>query len=138
MNNAGRRLGWLALAGFLGLSVAPVCSQQSRPVPTVKSVALDSASTADMRILGGPPETVTMRSGSVALLPSKSVGKHNTDDYEEVVVVLSGTGELRLTNGTTVTLKPFVVAYCPPGTEHDVTNTGHEPLRYVYVVAKAK
>jgi len=91
-----------------------------------------------MRVLGGPPETLTMRSGSVVLLPSKSVGRHNTGDYEEAVVVLAGRGEMRLADGTVLNLKPFVVAYCPPGTEHDVKNTGDEPLRYVYVVAKGR
>jgi hypothetical protein len=30
------------------------------------------------------------------------------------------------------------VAYCPPGTEHDVVNTGAVPLRYIYLVAKPR
>lgn len=103
-----------------------------------KVVRFDPASTEYTRLLGGPPETVTMRSGAVVLAPSASVGKHNTEKYEEVVIVLSGTGEMRLGDGTVLTLEPSSVAYCPPGTEHDVTNTGSGPLRYVYVVALAE
>ena len=51
---------------------------------------------------------------------------------------LAGTGEMRITDGKTLQLKPNVVAYGPPMTEHDVVNTGLGPLRYLYVVAKPK
>lgn len=89
------------------------------------------------RILSGPPESVTMRSGSVVLLPGQSVGRHTTGDHEEVIVVLAGEGEMRLSGENTLPLAANSVAYCPPTTEHDVFNTGAEPLRYIYVVAKA-
>jgi mannose-6-phosphate isomerase-like protein (cupin superfamily) len=79
-----------------------------------------------------------MRSGSIVLLPSKNVGKHSTGDNEEALVVFAGSGEMRMANGTILNLKPYVVAYCPPDTEHDVFNTGSEPLRYVYLVARAR
>ena len=138
MSNRERNLVWSVLVGVVVSSVALVCAEQLRDTPKPKSVEIDRSATTDTRVLGGPPETVTMRSGSVVLLPSKSVGKHNTGDYEEAVVVLAGNGEMRLADGTVLKLKPYVVAYCPPGTEHDVMNTGNEPLRYVYVVAKAK
>jgi oxalate decarboxylase/phosphoglucose isomerase-like protein (cupin superfamily) len=42
-----------------------------------------------------------------------------------------------LGDGSVLQLKPHVVAYCPPDTEHDVRNTGDKPLRYLYVVARA-
>ncbi len=79
-----------------------------------------------------------MRSGLVVLEPSRSIGVHTTGDYEEVVVVLSGVGEMRLADETALGLAGGSIAYCPPATEHDVVNTGSEPLRYVYVVAKAR
>jgi mannose-6-phosphate isomerase-like protein (cupin superfamily) len=103
--------------------------------PTI--VALDRDATEYLRILGGPPESVTMRSGYVVILPEKSVGRHNTEGYEEMVVVLDGEGEMLFGDGSVLRLKPFIVAYCPPDTEHDVCNTGDKPLRYVYVVARA-
>ena len=138
MGNRERSLAGSVLVSVVVSSVALICAEQLGDKPKPKSVEIDRSATADTRVLGGPPETVTMRSGSVVLLPSKSVGKHNTGDYEEAVVVLAGNGEMRLADGTVLKLKPYVVAYCPPGTEHDVMNTGNEPLRYVYVVAKAK
>ena len=138
MGNRERSVVWSVLVAVVVSSVPLVCAEQLGDKPRPKSVEIDRSATTDTRIFGGPPETVTMRSGSVVLLPSKSVGKHNTGDYEEAVVVLAGNGEMRLADGTVLKLKPYVVAYCPPGTEHDVMNTGNEPLRYVYVVAKAK
>jgi oxalate decarboxylase/phosphoglucose isomerase-like protein (cupin superfamily) len=89
-------------------------------------------------LLSGPPGTVTMRSGSVVLLPGQSVGKHSTGENEEAIVVLAGAGEMRLSDLGVLTLDRHSVAYCPPATQHDVVNTGTEPLRYVYVVAKAR
>jgi quercetin dioxygenase-like cupin family protein len=88
------------------------------------------------RVLGGSPQTVSMHSGLVVLSPTKSVGKHSTDNFEEVVIVLAGIGELRITGGETFKLKENSVAYCPPRTEHDVVNTGSQSLRYLYIVAK--
>jgi mannose-6-phosphate isomerase-like protein (cupin superfamily) len=105
--------------------------------PEPRIVALDRDATEYLRILGGPPESVTMRSGYVVLLPEKSVGSHNTEGYEEMVVVLDGEGEILFGDGSVLQLKPYVAAYCPPDTEHDVRNTGNMPLRYVYVVARA-
>lgn len=105
--------------------------------PDPRIIRLDRAATEYLRILGGPPESVTMRSGYVVLLPEKSVGRHNTESYEEMVVVLDGEGEMLFGDGSVFQLEPYFVAYCPPDTEHDVRNTGSKPLRYVYIVARA-
>jgi mannose-6-phosphate isomerase-like protein (cupin superfamily) len=105
--------------------------------PKPKKVELDRTATEYLRILGGPPESVTMRSGYVVLLPEKSVGPHNTESYEELVVVLDGEGDMLFGDGSILQLEPYNVAYCPPGTEHDVRNTGSKPLRYLYIVARA-
>jgi mannose-6-phosphate isomerase-like protein (cupin superfamily) len=105
--------------------------------PEPKIVALDRDAMEYLRVLGGPPESVTMRSGYVVLLPDKSVGPHSTESYEEMVVVLDGEGEMLFEEGRILQLETYTVAYCPPGTEHDVRNTGSKPLRYVYIVARA-
>lgn len=128
----------LVLVGLAGCAVPLVRAAQSGDKPIPRTIEIDRSAIADARVLSGPPETVTMRSGSVVLLPVKSVGTHSTGDYEEAVIVLAGNGEMRVTGGPVLKLKPYVVAYCPPGTEHDVVNTGSDPLRYVYVVAKAR
>jgi len=110
---------------------------EMRPQPIPKTITLDLKSTEYLRVLAGPPESVTMRSGFVVLLPSNSVGKHSTDSYEEILVVLEGEGEMLLNDGSALLLKQYVVAYCPPKTEHDVRNCGDKPLRYLYIVARA-
>jgi mannose-6-phosphate isomerase-like protein (cupin superfamily) len=118
--------------------IQPLLANQAGLTPAPKVVQLDPAATEYVPVLTGPPETITMRSGSVVLLPSKDVGKHSTGNNEEALVVFAGSGEMRMSSGVTLKLKPYVVAYCPPDTEHNVFNTGSEPLRYVYVVAKAR
>ena len=107
-----------------------------RPAPKV--IRLEAGDTGYQRILGGPPETVAMRSGLVVLGPGKAVGKHDTESYEEIVVVLEGQGQMRITGGENLVIRAGHAAYCPPHTEHDVVNTGAGPLRYVYVVAKVE
>ena len=113
-------------------------ARENTPKPSPRLVELNPTASEYMHVLNGPPETVTMRSGLVVLPPAKSVGKHSTEAFEEAVIVLAGVGEMRITGGPTFKLKPSVVAYCPPFTEHDVINTGAQPLRYLYIVAKAK
>jgi len=129
----------LMLSTGLFLVVISCASSQvkdSKAKPLV--VELDGDSVDYQKILGGPPQTVSMECGLVVLAPAKSVGKHSTKNYEEAVIVLAGAGEMRITGGQTLKLKPNVVAYCPPVTEHDVVNTGLVPLHYLYVVAKPK
>jgi mannose-6-phosphate isomerase-like protein (cupin superfamily) len=90
------------------------------------------------RILGGPPETSTMRSGFIQLSPGKSVGKHNTEKFEEMVIVMNGSAEMLITGGKSLHIEKGDAAYCPPHTEHDVRNAGTDTLRYIYVVAESK
>lgn len=111
--------------------------QQSANKPIPKIISLDSRGQDYLRVLGGPPETLTMRSGLVTLAPKKSVGKHSTEDYEELVIILDGQAEMQITGGSTLQLAKGFAAYCPPHTEHDVLNIGNDTLRYIYVVAKA-
>jgi mannose-6-phosphate isomerase-like protein (cupin superfamily) len=105
--------------------------------PEPKIINAGTGAQEYVRLLGGPPESVTMRSGAVTLQPGKSVGKHTTENYEELLVILEGNGVFILTDGRQLEMKVNTVLYCPPFTEHDVMNTGAAPLRYIYVVAKA-
>jgi mannose-6-phosphate isomerase-like protein (cupin superfamily) len=79
-----------------------------------------------------------MKSGLVVLPPGKSVGKHSTEDNEELLIVFQGQGEMTFKDGSKLPVKANSALYCPPRTEHNVTNTGTGMLRYVYVVANAK
>jgi mannose-6-phosphate isomerase-like protein (cupin superfamily) len=112
---------------------------QKNPIkPTPKLITLDQTSPDSAHILNGPPETVTMYSGYMVLAPSISVGRHSTKDNEEAIVVLAGTGEMKIIGESTLHLRPYCVAYCPPNTEHDVVNIGSDTLRYIYIVARVK
>ena len=117
-----------------------IVARQDSLIAQSKALVVQFSDTASVyqQILSGPPQTASMESGVVVLSPSKSVGKHSTKSYEEAVVILSGTGEMRITGGQTFKLMPNCVAYCPPNTEHDVINTGSQPLRYLYIAAKRK
>jgi mannose-6-phosphate isomerase-like protein (cupin superfamily) len=131
-----------ALAGCLVLTFAVLAlglGQAARPDhPVPKAVLLQPNGTGYVSIVGGPPESVTMESGYVVVMPSKSGEKHSSKQYEEVLVVYAGTGEMRITGGPVLPLKAYSAAYCPPQTEHVVVNVGREPLRYVYVAAKTR
>jgi len=76
-----------------------------------------------------------MRSGRVRLVPGESIGLHNTNANEELLVFLSGSGVARIGEDTRLQVGAGKVAYIPPQTAHDVVNTGSEPLMYVFCVA---
>jgi len=135
------------LLSILALSVAVLSgivfgsSAKGQPgisQPTPRLIQLNQAALTSSAVFNGPPETVIMLSGYMVLAPSTSAGKHSTKGYEEAVIVLSGSGEMRIAGGSTFNLKPYAVAYCPPLTEHDVINTGSDTLRYIWVVAKTQ
>lgn len=89
------------------------------------------------RILEGKPQTHGMRSGRVHLDPGKACGQHSTKNQEELLVFLTGQGELLIGAGDRLAVGTGKVAYIPPETLHDVKNTGTEPLAYIYCVAPA-
>ena len=99
---------------------------------------LDMTGADYQAILAGPPESVTMRSGLVQLSSGAAVGEHSTEGYEELIVVLEGKGEMRVTGQRPMAIGEGEIIYCPPETLHNMVNTGDGVLRYVYVVAKAK
>ena len=127
----------IVLSSLIGISLAGVSASSiaQQPAPHAKVVLLDSAGKDEVPLLTGPPETVTMRSGLIALGPGKSVGKHTTDHREEILIVLEGKGRMTFADGSTIPVEKGHAVYCPPQTEHNVTNTGTTQLRYVYVVA---
>ncbi len=85
----------------------------------------------------GPPESVSMRSGLVLLNPGESVGTHNTNNFEEIVIVLEGNGEAQIKGHDPSVISRGDAIYIPPETEHNMVNAGKEILRYIYVVARA-
>lgn len=78
-----------------------------------------------------------MRAGMVTLGPGEECGRHSTEGYEELLVILEGRGEAKLEDHGTFPVAAGQVAYIPPGTFHNVHHRGDGVLRYVYVVAPA-
>ncbi len=121
---------------FSILFFVPILAEDTLKTPTPQVIKYEKGKTDYVRLLGGPPESFGMRSGLVSLQPGQSVGKHNTEEYEELLIVLQGQGEMQIAGGKTLNLTINSAAYCPPHTEHNVLNTSKEPLYYIYVVAK--
>jgi mannose-6-phosphate isomerase-like protein (cupin superfamily) len=131
-------LGGVVLISIVVLSHSSFSTEPEKGKPSPKVVKLDSGGKDYLQVLGGPPESVTMKSGLVVLAPNKSVGKHSTQQHEELLVVLEGQGEMIFHDGSKLDVKANHALYCPPETEHDVRNTGTSVLRYVYIVANAR
>lgn len=124
----------LLLAGTAVFFAAGVRARQSAAPKEPMTFALDCAG-GDCPLLKGAPQTSGMRGGSVKLKPGESVGWHSTNQNEEALVILHGSGVGKIEGGTDVALRERMMAYIPPGTRHNVTNTGSELMEYVWVVA---
>lgn len=120
---------------FFSLSQIVLSQESTRINPQPRVIILNHDVKNHQELLTGPPGTMTMHSGLVILEPDSSVGTHNTKKYEEVLVVLEGEGEMKITGGPTLKFKEDNVAYCPPHSEHNVFNTGRTKLKYIYIVA---
>jgi quercetin dioxygenase-like cupin family protein len=102
--------------------------------PEAKTFALNCAG-GDCPLLTGRPQTAGMRGGSVKLKPGESVGWHSTAANEEALVILHGSGVAKIEGHAEVPLSEKTLAYIPPATRHNVTNTGTDVMEYVWVVA---
>ena len=102
--------------------------------PYVKTLPIDN----DHFEILGKNESLAIRSGQVTLAPGKDVGWHSTEKYEELLIVLNGQGRLLAKGYPDCEIASGQIAYNPPQTEHNVVNTGTQPLRYIYVVARTQ
>lgn len=107
------------------------------PINTPHRVSLADLGVRHQPLLAGPPQNRVLRSGQVNLAPGDSVHTHSTEDGEELLIPLAGRGQLTTPGMDPLTLEPGCVLYIPPRTCHQVSNTGNEPLVYVYVYAAA-
>lgn len=114
------------------LALRPVIPQTPPRQPL--TLPLECAS-SDCTLLRGTPQTAGLRSGFVRLKPGESVGWHTTGQHEEALVILHGRGEARIEGQPARPISAQKLVYIPPGTRHNVANTGDELLEYVYVTA---
>jgi quercetin dioxygenase-like cupin family protein len=117
-----------ALLMLVGMTLA------QNPTPHPHVISLDTGGAIEFPILP-PPDSVGMMSGLVTLALGHWVGKHTTGQHEEMLIILEGKGKMTFTTGEALPVEPGHALYCPPKTEHNVTNTGNTTLRYIYVVA---
>jgi oxalate decarboxylase/phosphoglucose isomerase-like protein (cupin superfamily) len=126
----------IILCVILQYNVKAQTKDTSNLKPMLVTLNLDSSAYQD--IFNGPQKPIGMYSGLVTLLPNEDVGVHYTDEYQEMLVILSGEGQMIFADGKTFNLKYGVIAYCPPYTEHNVKNISGKSLKYIYIASKTK
>ena len=89
------------------------------------------------RLLSREPGSLGIKSGHVVLKPGENIGEHSTDEREEAIVVLQGSGEATINKNNTLELERSLFLYIPPKTLHDVKNTGSGMLEYIFITSPA-
>ena len=103
-----------------------------------KIITFNPNSTTYQEILDGEKDSTIFYSGVVTILPGDSGEVHSTEIYEEMIVILEGEGQLRITTQNNLDLKFGNIAFIPPNTEHHVFNTGTKNFKYIYIATKSK
>lgn len=78
-------------------------------------------------------ETARLNATHVRIHPGETVPKHVHADEDQVYYVVTGTGFVIL-NGERTDVSTGSSVLIPIGTEHEITNSGSEPLDYVFFV----
>lgn len=72
--------------------------------------------------------------GTSTVEPGNKTNAHSHDINEEVFYCVSGTG-IMIVDDEQIEYTPGTVVFCPPGTVHQVVNTGNVPLKSVCSVS---
>ena len=72
--------------------------------------------------------------GTSTVEPGNRTNSHAHDRNEEVFYCVSGTGEI-IVDGEKRDYSPGTVVFCPPGSYHQIINTGETPLKSVCSVS---
>lgn len=78
-------------------------------------------------------ETKRLNVTQVRIHPGATVPTHTHTDEDQVYYVATGTGFVVL-DGVRTDVEAGSSVLIPMGTEHEITNTGSEPLDYVFFV----
>lgn len=112
-------------------------TQSSAKHPLPKIITFNPDTTIYQEICDGDKDSTVFYSGVVTMAPGKSGHVHSTEIYEEMIMVLSGQAQVRITNGKNLDLEYGNIGFIPPDTEHQVFNTGTTSLKYIYVAVKS-
>lgn len=75
----------------------------------------------------------TMCFGTAVFHPNgEAAPPHSHPLEEEIMYVVEGEGEI-IINGMPNPLKPGICIYVPPTAKHQLINTGHAPMKVLYV-----
>ena len=102
----------------------------------VKLVNLESGQKYQ-RLFSKDSGTRGIKSGHVILEPGENIGEHTTSGREEVIIILRGSGDVKINKDKILKVSANAVIYIPPETMHDVKNTGEGILEYVFVTTQA-
>ncbi|HAZ10826.1 MAG TPA: hypothetical protein DCY56_06960 [Candidatus Omnitrophica bacterium] len=105
--------------------------------PKPKIVKLESNSKYQ-RLFNKDSGTRGLKSGHVILKKGEEIGEHSTNDLEEALVILKGKGLLLINSEEEFDFEDNSVLYIPPGTVHNVKNTGNGILEYIFITSNAK
>ena len=104
--------------------------------PKIKKIDSDQKYTRLFSAKDGSAHS--LKSGLVVLGKNESVGEHNTEDREEILIVIEGKGRIVIDGSLCFAFEEGEAIYVAPRTVHDIQNAGEIPLRYVYVTCPAK
>jgi len=91
-----------------------------------------------LRLLGGDPDSVGLRSGYVRLKPKEEVGHHSTESKEEALIILEGRAKIFFDSYPAFCAADDSFIYIPPYTGHNVKNVGKTILKYIYIVTPVR
>lgn len=79
-----------------------------------------------------------MKSEMIVLHSGEEVGAHNTNEKEELIVVLEGKATVEIDGQVFSEVKSGSVTYIPSRTLHNVKNSADSKLRYIYIVSQTE
>jgi len=90
-----------------------------------------------LRLFGDSSKAKGLRSGYVILRPKESVGLHNTGPCEEIIFIINGSGVINYGRKNSFKVKKNTFVYIPSQMPHNVTSSGKDLLKYIYIAARA-
>lgn len=105
--------------------------------PAPKIIRLDSREKYTRLFSTKDRTALSCRSGCVVLKEGESIGEHNTENAEEILIILEGKGGLFMDRYRQLDFEKDAALYIPPHTIHDVGNTGRGLLKYIFFTCPA-
>jgi mannose-6-phosphate isomerase-like protein (cupin superfamily) len=89
-----------------------------------------------LRLLGDSDKVKGLKAGLVTLKPQELIGEHQTENKEEILIILKGQAIVYYGKGKRIKAPQNSCVFIPPETLHNVKNSGNKILQYVYVTAQ--